>query len=555
MSLLALHDPPSPATAPCRVQRKADRALPLLSRTDVQLGIVLALCVIPRAIAAWRLPAVCDDAYYYLHVADSLDRGRFARALEYLNINVYPILLLALHRVGLDWIAGAKLWGVLSGTALVLPLFDWLRRMFDKRIAMAAVFLYAIHPRIVEPTVEPLRESTFWLLFVLSLDLFWRAAQERRWWQFAAGGLSLALALHTRIEGWFLLLPLGVWMAASFRRNPSARARVLFGTVLCLAVTPVFVFFVNVTLLAHHSQWELGRLSPFLLVQKWVESPLHDSRSQTPVPPAPEVGKTPALSAATAAASHRHAESGPAASSSGTAATLRLYFYELTRTLGVVFLALVSIGVVAGRRQLLDPRKAVLAVLSFAVLLAVWVRVSQIGTMNGRYFLILLFLLAPFTALGFLSVMRRLERSSMGRGSAWLRPGRASLLFAACLLAAGWAEALAAHHSHRDREARLGKWINRNAGQFRSVVADFNSVRPAYFAAQGMPDVVTFDEFYESRFDRSPPDLAIFYPAGFRAELLPHLIIRASRLGLTPLDQAGFSQAKPEFVVFVRNRR
>ena len=163
----------------------------LLSRTDVRLVIVLVCCFVPRAIAAWRLPAACDDAYYYLHVADSLQGGRVARALEYLNINVYPMVLIGLHRMGLDWIFAAKMWGVLTGTVIVLPLFDWLRRMFNDRIALLAVFLYAVHPRIVEPTVEPLREATFWLFFVVCLDLFWRAAEERRTWQFVAGGLSL----------------------------------------------------------------------------------------------------------------------------------------------------------------------------------------------------------------------------------------------------------------------------------------------------------------------------------------------------------------------------
>ena len=150
-------------------------------------------------------------------------RGAASRGLEYLNINVYPLVLIGLHRMGLDWIFAAKMWGVLTGTAIVLPLFDWLRRMFNDRIALLAVFLYAVHPRIVEPTVEPLREATFWFFFVVCLDLFWRAAEERRTWQFAAGGLSLALALHTRIEAWFLLAPLGVWMGMSWWQSRAAR--------------------------------------------------------------------------------------------------------------------------------------------------------------------------------------------------------------------------------------------------------------------------------------------------------------------------------------------
>jgi 4-amino-4-deoxy-L-arabinose transferase-like glycosyltransferase len=530
--------------------------LTLARRTDVQLAIVLVVCFIPRAIAAWRLPAVCDDAYYYLHVADSLDKGRLARAMEYLNINVYPMVLIGLHRLGLDWIFAAKFWGVLTGTAVVLPLFDLLRRMFDKRIALVAIFLYAVHPRIVEPTVEPLRESTFWLFFVLCLDLYWRAACEFRWWQFAAGGLSLALALHTRMEGWYLLAPLGVWLIAAWRSHPEARPRLATGAIASLAITPLFVLVVNLTLLAHQTQWELGRLSPFALVANWVH-PVHKSPVLAPATPPPAVSQSanpPAVPAS--APSVPHAEGAKSTMETTTvAATLRLYLYEMVRTLGYAFLALTLLGLIRGRREFLDPRKAVLGLLTAVVLLAIWVRVSQIGTMNGRYFLILVFLDAPFAAIGALEVMRGFEKAAWRRGLAWLSPGRASVAFAICLLAAGWAEALLAHHSHRHREAQLGRWIARQSGHFDSVVADFNSVRPAYVAGCGMPDVVTFDEFYEQRFDRSPPDLAIFYPDGFRKALLPDLIVRAAELGLTPLDLAGFAKGKAEFVVFVRTRR
>jgi 4-amino-4-deoxy-L-arabinose transferase-like glycosyltransferase len=541
MSSLAIHEPP--ATAPRGAPRNARRASQFFSRTDVRLGFVLILCFVARVIAAWRLSAVCDDAYYYLHVADSLQRGHLARGLEYLNINVYPVVLIALHRLGLDWIVAGKLWGVLMGTALVLPLFDWLRRMFDERIAMLAVLLYAVHPKIIEMSVEPLREATFWFFFVLCLDLFWRAAQERRWWQFAAAGASLALALHTRIEAWFLLVPFGVWFAVSWWRVPAARTRLVLGSLLCLAITPLFVFLVNVTLLANHSRWELGRLSPFLLVGKFVQAPLHDvaeSDATVPVPATPSVPQ---------------GEGSATASDGGPSSTAQQYFREMTRTLGPVFLVLTLIGFVRGRREFLDPNKATLGLLTLAVLLAIWVRVSEIGNMNGRYFLILVFIDAPFTALGGLAVIRRIEQFGLDRRIDWLRPGRGSAVVVSCLLIAGLAQAVSIHHRSRDNEARLGKWIARQAGAFHSVIADFTSVRPAYAAARAMPDVVTFDEFYEKRFDHAPPDLAIFHPASFREGLLPHLVRRMARLGLTPLDLNGFSHAKPDYVVFVRNRK
>jgi 4-amino-4-deoxy-L-arabinose transferase-like glycosyltransferase len=457
--------------------------------------------------------------------------------------------------LGLDWIFAAKFWGVLTGTAIVLPLFDWLRRMFDKRIALMAVFLYAVHPRIIEPTVEPLRESTFWFFFVLCLDLFWRAAGERRWWQFVVGGLSLALALHTRMEAWFLLAPFCVWLVAAWRRESAARPRLAIGALSALAITPLFVLFVNLTLLAHHPHWELGRLSPFALVGNWVRLPLHEGPISTPAVAADTSAGARSPTAPVTKPAILHVEAVKQAANPTAVATLGLYLYEMVRTLGYAFLALTFIGLIRGGRAFLDSRKAVLGLLTLAVLLAIWVRVSEIGTMNGRYFLILVFLDAPFAAIGALEIMRALENVRLRQEASWLRAGRAIAAFATCLLAAGWAEALLTHHSHRYREAQLGRWIAQQSAQLRSVVADFNSIRPAYAAGRGMPDVVTFDEFYETRFDRSPPDLAIFYPDGFRKDLLPHLIIRAADLGLTPLDLAGFTKGNAEFVVFVRTRR
>ena len=141
---------------------------PILSRTSVRLGLLLVACAVPRIVVACKLSAVCDDGYSYLHVADALERGRLDQALEYLNLNIYPVVLMGLHKLGLEWTTAGKLWGVLIGTAIAVPLFDWLRRMFDERIATAGVFLYAVHPKLIEYSVEPIREATFWFFFVLA---------------------------------------------------------------------------------------------------------------------------------------------------------------------------------------------------------------------------------------------------------------------------------------------------------------------------------------------------------------------------------------------------
>jgi Dolichyl-phosphate-mannose-protein mannosyltransferase len=525
-----------------------------LSRTSVRLGLLLLACLLPRIVVACRLSAVSDDGFSYLHVADALERGRLDQALEYLNLNVYPVILMGLHALGLEWTTAGKLWGVLIGTAIVLPLFDWLRRMFDEQIATAGVFLYAVHPKLIEYSVEPIREATFWFFFVAGLDFLWRSCEERRWWQFAAAGMALALALHTRIEGWFLLAPLIVWGAASWRRTPAARLRLAAGGLLCAAMTPLLLLVLNVTLLAHHPTWEFGRLSPFTVVAGWV--PAHHANK----PPKPTAAAN--LSAAPAAAVKSPAEPAPLAPSQLTVSTgdsakiadkshARRYLVELVRTVGVPYLLLAAIGFWSLLARFRDLRYALLPVWTVATLLAIWVQLVHAGEMNGRYFLTLAFVDAALVAAGCLSVIGRLAKAVERSANPFQRLVVAGLV-PVCLLAVGWTQSFSSRHTSRHMEARLGLWTKAHTGPIHRAVSDFQAIRPAYFAAGGMPAVVKYDEFFEAEIDRDPPDLLVIDPRSFSPRLLPYFLERAHDLGLVPLDQRGFSSAPEKFAIYVR---
>ncbi len=543
----------------------------LLSRTSVRLGLLLLACLVPRVVVACKLAAISDDGFSYLHVADALERGRLDQALEYLNLNVYPLILVGLHKLGLEWTTAGKVWGVLIGTAVAVPLFGWLRRMFDEQIATVGVFLYAVHPKLIEYSVEPIREATFWFFFVVGLDLIWRSFEERRWWQFAAAGAALALALHTRIEGWFLVAPLTVWGAVSWWRVPTARLRLALGVPLCLAMTPLLLLVMNVTLLAHYPTWEFGRLSPFAVVFGWVH-PSGSPTEPTPTPaaiamenqnpaspsgvapsavppsvPAPQPAiATVASVTATDATKDADTVKTPTAASLG-----RRFLLEFVRTVGVPFFVLALVGFCSLLGRLRDPRWALLPIWSAATLVAIWIQLAHAGEMNGRYFLTLAFIDAGFAAAGCLTVTRWLQ------AIAWL-PARPVTRFAAlalvpiCLLAAGWTQSFTSRHTSRRLEAKLGRWTKAHSGPIHRAVSDFQAVRPAYFAAGGMPEVVKYDEFFNREFDRDPPDLLVIDPRSFSARLLPIFLERATDLGLVPLDQHAFSSAPPKFLIYVR---
>jgi hypothetical protein len=438
--------------------------------------------------------------------------------------------------------------------------------MFDERIATAGVFLYAVHPKLIENSVEPIREATFWFFFVLAVDFLWRCFEERRWWQFCAAGAALALALHTRVEGWFLLGPLAVWGAVSWWRVPAARWKLALGVPLCLSMTPLLLLVMNVTLLAHHPTWEFGRLTPFAVVAGWFHPPTPSgpkpaaTTNQTPptaiaqnsVEPARPASQTPVASAESG--TPVGSEKDEIGTKARTPLLARKYLIELVRSVGVPFLVLALLGFCCSLGSLRDPRVALLPVWTAATLVAIWIQLAHAGEMNGRYFLTPAFVDAGFAAIGCLTVVRWLQ------AALWQPTNRINRLVAAglvpaCLLAAGWTQSFSTRHNSRRLEVKLGQWTQAQSGPVHRAVSDFQAVRPAYFAAGGLPEVVKYDEFFDAEFDRDPPDLLVINPHSFAPRLLPYFLERATDLGLVPLDQQAFSSAPAKFLIYVRPRQ
>ncbi|MEX2287836.1 MAG: glycosyltransferase family 39 protein [Planctomycetaceae bacterium] len=477
------------------------------SRSRSVIAALVFLCLVPRAVLAWMLEVVCSDGYYYIAVADALDRGDLPAAFSYLNLNVYPAVLLLLHRAGLEWVFAAKLWGVLIGSLTVLPLFGWVRRMFDDRIAVIACLLYAVHPEVIELSPEPIRETTFWFLATLFLYAAIRAVAENKLWLFALAGVTLTLAVHTRSEGWLLVLPVVAWSAFRFRRQTRARLKLIGGIAVCLAVLPGLLFMTNVTLLRHHPQWEWGRLEFFRTAYYWAV-PV----SESPQPPAvaePEVALEQSPAAAVASPNVQSVRN------HSVGAALPTYLDAFISSFEPLAVFLTLVGLVVARGALLQRDKLLLWILAPGILAAVWIRLLVIGNLNGRYFLTLFFLLAPFTAIGQLMLLRWLNAvaSRLGGVAAAKRLSPAVILF---LIVCGcWVDALTFDHAHRANEAALGRWLRSQIGPVHLAVVDKESATVGYFAQAGFPRMLLAREGAEDVLPTSKPDLLIIEAGDF----------------------------------------
>ena len=236
------------------------------------LGLVL-LCLAPRALMAWKLGGVCPDGVAYIRLAELLDQGQGREFLRLAGVNPLPLVLVVLHRLGLDWEVAGSLWGVLMGAAVVLPLFGWLRRQFDRRVALAGCFLYAVHGELIRWSPEVLRDPTFWFLFTLGLYLLWRAVTEVRLGLFFSAAAAIVLASATRFEGLLLLVPAAGWSVARWRALEQGRARLAVGALACLGAVPAVAVAALLLLgIQGHGAAELLHLRPLILAGGWLQA-------------------------------------------------------------------------------------------------------------------------------------------------------------------------------------------------------------------------------------------------------------------------------------------
>ncbi len=552
-----------------------------LKRENWVLAGLFALCFAPRAALACSLDTICDDGYYYLSVADAWSQGRFAEAFHYLNLNVYPAVLALLHALGIEWVLASKLWGVLVGSLTVLPLFGWARRMFDNQIALVSCLLYAFHPKLIELCVEPLRETTFWMSMTLFIYLTCRAVAENKLRYFVGSGVVLTFAVHTRSEGWLLGGLALAWVCVRAWRMPAGRLRLAGGFLAGLAMLPLLLMIVNLTVLRGMNTWQWGRLEHFETVVSWLRddrservAPLTYTLATTSTANKPVAGnnasgdlRLPVYEAATDAAQALAADVAPivqasvaadAETSSTPLGAIRTYFRDLQNTLDPVFLILITAGLIAARKSIWVWDKLMLWTLALAILLGIWIRLMQIGNMNGRYFLNLLFVLFPYAAIGFLEVPRLLRLSGERLARRPIAQWRVSLVCVAAFVIAGTCSAMLSEHPSRDAQIALGKWLRNELGDSDRVLTDIPSARVGYVLKGSLPTLRFARQPLDAMLTEYDPQVVIFTAqelAVWRPAVQQSVIKQLAGRGLYPVKLPEPSRLHKNYLVFARARQ
>jgi 4-amino-4-deoxy-L-arabinose transferase-like glycosyltransferase len=498
------------------------------------LLILVLLCLIPRAVMAMRIPSVCPDGVLYIHLAQAIEAGDWRSGFRDMNLNIYPLILTVLHRLGLDWELAAGLWGVMVSSLVVLPLWGWVRRQFDDRVALVACLLYAVNPKFIEWSPEVMRDPTFWLLFMLAIYWLWRAITEVHYGYFIAAGAAIILASLTRIEGLFLLIPLTLWI---FWRSVALRAhrkKLLLGAVLCVALFPALLAAGNLGWMFGHSDCTVLRLSPLARVQPWLASIL---------------GHAPADAAADATEKPF-----------GFARMIWIFIPTMTRGLSPVFALLMFGGILGWRRVWSRRDHQPLFCTAVVIMCAIWVQLWYDRNICPRYALPIVLMASPFAALGLLGLISRLLRVA-----GWLRWGvrpRQGVVasVAATVAVISLYGAMASNEKYfetRQMAADLGCWV-RNEYPAPPVIVGPVGITPIIsFYAQNAPyrpfRWEAADESILAMIHQSRASVVLLQPAKeLTEERCAALASRLKDVGLEPVDRNALPASCDGLSVLVR---
>jgi 4-amino-4-deoxy-L-arabinose transferase-like glycosyltransferase len=207
-------------------------------------ALLIALGAIAvRAAAAMLVRVIDTDGARNLQMAELITQGRFAEALSVQTPTppLHPFLtsLLSLP-FGNLLVAGVAVSAILGGLA-ALPLYAMARRAWDDRVAAIAALLYALLPAAVDVHCEAMTEGTLMFFFFLSMDLGWRALEERSWEKTVVAAGCAALAWLARPEGIYLL-PLFLVAALLRFSRFTIPALALFGAVWFVLAFPYLSF-------------------------------------------------------------------------------------------------------------------------------------------------------------------------------------------------------------------------------------------------------------------------------------------------------------------------
>lgn len=234
-------------------------------RLPVAVVIATAAALTVRLALAARVPIVDDETYYWL----------WAQRLAWGYADHPPVIAVLITlgtRLFGNGTLAIRLIPLLLATASLPVLYLVGRDMFDAATGRRAVLLLMLMPIFTLGPALAFPDNALGLFGLVGVWSGWHALDRGGWWWVLAG-VSVALALLTKLTGGFLLLGIGaLWLGGPWRRSLRDRGWYAGLAVAVLLVLPTVWWY------AHH-RWVVVRMiwdrPPWLSGLSWPENLLY----------------------------------------------------------------------------------------------------------------------------------------------------------------------------------------------------------------------------------------------------------------------------------------
>ena len=183
-----------------------------------QWQIILLLLILAFSLRAGRVllaGRICKDGVLYVYMIRNLNDGD--RSNDFIENRRIPPLYLQMSAymksAGIDAETAARAISLIAGSLLLIPFFLTAHSLFDRKTAVIASLLIAVHPDLVRISAVIMRDSLFLSLVVFAVYFVVAGISKKNklFWIFA--GIAASLASATRSEGVEILIAVLIWMA------------------------------------------------------------------------------------------------------------------------------------------------------------------------------------------------------------------------------------------------------------------------------------------------------------------------------------------------------
>jgi 4-amino-4-deoxy-L-arabinose transferase-like glycosyltransferase len=201
----------------------------------------------------WRF-AIGFDEPHYLQLGAAAALDGWENLLHPYWPPMYPALIALLSLFSHDFELVGRFVSMITGTAVIIPVYLLAMELFGGRTALLSALLLALFPALAFDATNALSESTCTFLSVSGVTAGWFALKNRSVWKGALAGALFGMSYLTKPEGLgYLLVYLfvaSVWSFWIWRRDRQLTSmKIMFVTaaVTLLCASPYLIYLRHTT--------------------------------------------------------------------------------------------------------------------------------------------------------------------------------------------------------------------------------------------------------------------------------------------------------------------